>query len=175
MTCDEAFEVLTSPAGAKCGDLRAHLHHCPRCRDLQEAIAPALAVMDTPPSRAPWEAGGAAQSAAARLNLIHSQRPQPAFGLRRMWTYLGAFMVGVAAAVVVAALYSPRSTAALQTVPAEICLWRTRDASAAVDGTSVNGARSGDVVLTCVNCHLAQSSTGDRSHLIPHTVQNEAF
>ncbi|HVV98857.1 MAG TPA: hypothetical protein VHB77_00885 [Planctomycetaceae bacterium] len=44
MNCDQAFEHLTDPDLADSVELRQHLVGCPRCRDMQETLAPALAL-----------------------------------------------------------------------------------------------------------------------------------
>lgn len=42
MNCDEAFELMTHPADYNCDELQWHLQMCPRCRQMQETLAPAL-------------------------------------------------------------------------------------------------------------------------------------
>jgi predicted anti-sigma-YlaC factor YlaD len=43
MNCDQAFERLTDPAHADDVLLARHLDRCPRCREMQATLAPALA------------------------------------------------------------------------------------------------------------------------------------
>jgi cytochrome c553 len=42
MNCDIAFELMTEPHGGRSLALREHLEQCPRCRQMQETLAPAL-------------------------------------------------------------------------------------------------------------------------------------
>lgn len=42
MNCDEAFELITHPTDYNCEELQWHLQLCPRCRQMQETLAPAL-------------------------------------------------------------------------------------------------------------------------------------
>ncbi len=42
MNCDLAFDCLTDPARRDCAELAEHLAHCPRCRDMAEALEPAI-------------------------------------------------------------------------------------------------------------------------------------
>jgi len=42
MTCDDAFDMLTDPAGPNDPRLWAHLDRCPRCRAMHETLAPAI-------------------------------------------------------------------------------------------------------------------------------------
>jgi hypothetical protein len=44
MNCDEAFDALTNPAERESSSLKWHLEFCPRCREMQEVLAPALAM-----------------------------------------------------------------------------------------------------------------------------------
>ncbi len=46
MNCDQAFESLTDPAQRDATALQRHLHDCPRCRDLADALEPALQLFD---------------------------------------------------------------------------------------------------------------------------------
>jgi hypothetical protein len=42
MNCDEAFELITHPTDHNCDELQWHLQMCPRCRQMQDTLAPAL-------------------------------------------------------------------------------------------------------------------------------------
>ncbi|HTI49491.1 MAG TPA: hypothetical protein VL475_01015, partial [Planctomycetaceae bacterium] len=42
MNCDMAFELMTEPHGGRSLALHEHLRQCPRCRQMQETLAPAL-------------------------------------------------------------------------------------------------------------------------------------
>lgn len=147
MNCDEVFDLLTSPMGSGCEPLRDHLEHCPRCRDLQEAIAPALAAFDEPARPAPWEQKESAESAAARLNLVHCSRRSRAW-TNQLWKYVGIFLFGGTMVGLAFVFLAPSPAVAL---PAETCLWVSRDQSETPDHHVPR-----DVVLTCVQCHLGK-------------------
>lgn len=42
MNCDEAFDLMTHPTDYTSNELQWHLQMCPRCRQMQETLAPAL-------------------------------------------------------------------------------------------------------------------------------------
>ncbi len=42
MNCDLAFELMTDAEGCQSTALARHFDHCPRCRHMQETLAPAL-------------------------------------------------------------------------------------------------------------------------------------
>lgn len=42
MNCDTAFDLMTDPQGFRSGALASHLYDCPRCRQMQATLAPAL-------------------------------------------------------------------------------------------------------------------------------------
>lgn len=44
MNCDEAFDALTDPTESNHSALKWHLEFCPRCREMQAVLAPALAM-----------------------------------------------------------------------------------------------------------------------------------
>lgn len=46
MNCDQAFEHITDAALRHSPALQRHLQTCPRCRQMQETLAPALAYFD---------------------------------------------------------------------------------------------------------------------------------
>ena len=46
MNCDHAFECLTDPARRESQALASHLATCPRCRDMADALSPALDLFD---------------------------------------------------------------------------------------------------------------------------------
>ncbi|MCY2962862.1 MAG: hypothetical protein NT069_04280 [Planctomycetota bacterium] len=46
MTCDDAFELLTGSHTDRPEELQTHLHSCPRCCQMREVLAPAVALFD---------------------------------------------------------------------------------------------------------------------------------
>lgn len=58
MNCDQAFDCLTDPVQRSGDDLRRHLRSCPRCRDLADALEPALELFGaSDPARTSGESG----------------------------------------------------------------------------------------------------------------------
>jgi hypothetical protein len=68
MNCDLAFDLMTDAAGCGSQALKSHLTDCPRCRQMQETLAPALDWLSEspmqddseplPPSLAGWDSAG---------------------------------------------------------------------------------------------------------------------
>lgn len=87
MTCDQAFESMTDPVGASHPDLRRHLAHCARCRQMVLTLAPVLAWLR--PLQAlceePAECGPAGKRCATRFSTLKqepSAHPGTAAGSR---------------------------------------------------------------------------------------------
>jgi hypothetical protein len=167
MTCDDAFDALTDPLLRDDAALRSHLEGCPRCRQMEEVLQPALAAL------APLSAGASlspseelsapfltpdliAEAEAAARTL--TPRPAPATqggGNRRtfdwrMTTLSFVFVVCVSALPFVAAAWNTHVT------PAAACLWKQRPGTelAAASTADATETASQRVVLTCVACHL---------------------
>jgi len=90
MTCDDAFDLLTTSGGRADARLAMHLDGCPRCRAMSEALAPAIDLFDAcaPVANAQSESSVAvARSSAARLRRRASRdhargwRSRPVLGL----------------------------------------------------------------------------------------------
>lgn len=170
MTCDDAFEALTGPPLREDAALRTHLAACPRCRQMEEVLQPALAAFaplsvrgdggDSPEMTPFLTAELIADAEAAARSL--SSRPQPATagsGDRRrpfdwrMATASLAFVVCVSALPFLAAAWSTH------VAPAANCLWKRHGATDAATTAAVdpNESASQRVVLTCIACHLPTS------------------
>lgn len=70
MTCDDAFDELTSPDGRTSPRLAAHLNKCARCRAMAETLAPAIDLFGataTALASPPTSAVAVATKSAARL------------------------------------------------------------------------------------------------------------
>jgi hypothetical protein len=50
MNCDDAFDALTDSAGHESPELTRHLSICPRCRDLQQVLEPAISLLRRAPA-----------------------------------------------------------------------------------------------------------------------------
>lgn len=59
MNCNDVFDALTNPADCHAADLQAHLAACPRCRQLQQVLEPALSLLS---GDLPVERGKAVES-----------------------------------------------------------------------------------------------------------------
>ncbi|MCA9082029.1 MAG: hypothetical protein KDA58_15815 [Planctomycetaceae bacterium] len=158
MTCDEAFEVLTSPAASTSEALLDHLRQCARCRDLQEALAPAIHVLSSHAvgTTTPWTAESTARSAAQQLSLVPTQRRSLHWRRSIGWTSAIAFLLGAGAVAIFSAIWSPQasSAASVPTGSSRVCLWQTRDLAVLQPGYD-----SQDVITTCVACHLDRTAT----------------
>lgn len=76
MNCDQAFESLTDPARRSRADLTEHLAACPRCRDMADALEPALDLFhDTLPAE---HVHGGGQSADLSLQAPSDAHQHPA-------------------------------------------------------------------------------------------------
>jgi hypothetical protein len=62
MNCDTAFELMTDPGAHTSLELERHLAGCPRCRQMQEMLSPALSWMSEARESAPAASGGAERS-----------------------------------------------------------------------------------------------------------------
>jgi hypothetical protein len=69
MTCDDAFELLTTSCGRSDARLIAHLAACPRCGAMADALAPAIDLFEETPTVMDnsTDAVAVARTAAARL------------------------------------------------------------------------------------------------------------
>lgn len=167
MTCDDAFDALTDPLLRDDAALRSHFEGCPRCRQMEEVLQPALAAL------APLSAAGtfsvpddssapfltaaliAEAEAAARALTPRPAAASQGSGNRRafdwrMTTVSLLFVVCVSALPFVAAAWNTHVT------PAAACLWKQHQGTeiAAASKTDPAETASQRVVLTCVACHL---------------------
>jgi hypothetical protein len=178
MNCDEAFELLTDLTQRPSGALRQHLAGCPRCRQMQETLAPALAGLQDELTAQSREDGRATQSSSARPATEHrphflsveavdiaecaarrltARAPFCRLGLRRLAAaaarYVVAFSVG--AVVALGAVsgepehMAPRHL--LTAVPKVTSCTRSLMANLEM-GPTVDAR---NVVMSCVACHLA--------------------
>lgn len=167
MNCDEAFDQLTDPKHRDSADLRWHLERCPRCRQMQDVLAPALDLFDAPgemfmesPSLPPSGSGFLsaesillAERTAAELSRSHVAEPprRKSFVMASL-KYAAFFFLG-AAVVFGITNFSADGKPAISAQPTQ-CLWQQQQQGS----NSERSANSKSVVLSCVECHL--SSTG---------------
>jgi len=148
MTCDEFFDALTSsqPLGK---EARRHIKQCARCRDLQDTLSPVLGELGSSVgwSERPAESNLISVAATSAQQLTASRPAARRTPAKLDWRFVVAFVGGVAVSLGVTAALKP-SPATPQ--PANsICLWHAHD--------SIKDPDTQDVVLSCVECHLAMA------------------
>lgn len=180
MNCDEAFDALTRPNSEQDSALKWHLEMCPRCREMQEVLAPALALFsdeaepplgefspssdshrlddafwdaeETASTRTPLLTPEAVRVAEQTANALYPGR----FSGRRMSArfLLGGLICLLAAFGLFFGLSKPSPPAEHSqngpVILADQCLWSNRDAE--VPNAAKENSRW--VVLSCVACHL---------------------
>lgn len=166
MTCDDVFNALTSDAALQEAALQTHLTSCPRCRALADVLAPlrepagettgAPEALLPPYAAASLEAVRIAEVSADRLKFLSQTAPVGFRSARFRAGYAVSFLAGAAAALGIAA-----SLRSAPSVPARtdrtVCLWTMQGLQEDTSRLVGENATSGDVVLTCVACHLGAS------------------
>lgn len=174
MNCDQAFDELTNPARRNSADLQRHLAACPRCRQMQDVLAPAIDLLapgETEPADAaggglPADAAGGglpthAASATAESILLAERtaaelaRTKPAVSPVRRFVssafvrYAAVFLLGVGFTFAATSIGDRPSPASDAVGNAADCLW--------VQHTEQNDQRfqagAPVVVASCVGCH----------------------
>ena len=170
MNCDQAFDRLTSPGADGDAALERHLRGCPRCRDMQETLAPAmewLASADEFTSEPSAEAAQSppfltdealqvAERAAHRLGRNRATQPpaRVATAPKNRGSWLA---VAGLAAICLFAVVIPLSTNESGPRSAEQrfhsvgtkCLWQLQG-----DDQLLPNGNAKQVVATCIACHL---------------------
>ena len=77
MNCDLAFDCLTDPARRDSGELNDHLAQCPRCRDMAEALEPAIDLLSEVSSPETASLDGASFEGAHSLGEQPAASPAP--------------------------------------------------------------------------------------------------
>jgi len=147
MTCDDAFDQLTTASGARNPRLAAHLDGCPRCRAMADTLAPAIALFsDSPPQVATVPVAAAtaiARQSAARL----SRRSAPLASIptrtRRGLAVLAAALGGAACCFAVVQL-------GRETDPDHETARCPRKSPASIEWMERNAL---PVAMACVACH----------------------
>ena len=99
MNCDQAFDVLTGPRRASDQELLVHLSGCPRCREMQATLEPALGLFpagsaasrNMNPGEDETEETEVATQSARRLT---ATVPAPRRSEIGLWGYAAAVMLG---------------------------------------------------------------------------------
>ena len=163
MNCDQAFERLTSSEHPHGWDLQAHLAECPRCRQMQETLSPALSLFagiehpggfrNAPPVFLSTEAVQVAEQAARQLSIEAEAAPRNLQQLAGILLRSAALLV-VGALLTVGTLQGDKREAPQAAMPSinrgDPCL-RMQIAQAAPTAAPF-AARN--AVLSCVACHL---------------------
>jgi hypothetical protein len=156
MNCDQAFEVMTSPAKTSRAALAGHLSDCPRCRQMYETLQPALGVLQlespTPltKSRSLTPQGSSVRLAtriADRLRRSRAAEHRPPVARRHGLAFGVSILAGFLLAVGLAQLL-PRAASA-PPVPAQDCVWLNPQ-------LAEGGSSAAAVVTSCVHCHLSR-------------------
>lgn len=100
MNCDQAFDQMTQLAGSHDPALRAHLASCPRCREMQDTLSPALGLFELDARSRPEEPWQHEAAAATELATQAAQRLAEAATPRRR---PAATLLGFAASVMLGA------------------------------------------------------------------------
>jgi hypothetical protein len=147
MTCDDAFDQLTTPGGSDDPQLAAHLAHCNRCRAMAETLAPAIELFAPPASgRGPAPVAAAtaiAQQSAVRLARRSSADSRSRWALRRNATLLAAALGGAACSFLAIQL-SGDANPSMASCP--------RKSPAATEWMERNSL---PVAMACIACHPA--------------------
>jgi hypothetical protein len=164
MNCDRAFDLMTSPDGLNDPALARHLDVCPRCRQMQETLSPALEWFATD-GGGDWATSSHSGSTATPLLSLQAVRVAEAAardlsGRRSMRDWRRALSIAAmliaGVAVGVASIDGGRpdrnppttSPAGLMTA----CLWNDPSLRARLPDAS-----SQAVVASCVMCHVSNS------------------
>jgi hypothetical protein len=159
MNCDQAFELMTDPVGSGSPALQRHLERCPRCREMQQTLSPALDWMmaSEPAPMAGASSHGESPFLTAQAVLVAEQAARSLPKCRRQnWGVAmrrGAAMAVVAALGVLfgALLLEPKSPERPATPVGTLtaCLWDQRQLLDQLPDASPRG-----VVVSCVTCHV---------------------
>ncbi len=150
MNCDQAFDVLTGPRRASDRELLVHLAGCPRCREMQATLEPALGLFRADSaavsSRSPWEvaAEGSEVATQAALKLTTSAAP-PRGRMHSLWGYAAAVVLGAGLVWSTFALNPPAALAPTTRGSAQDCLYLADTRPAGMTGRQMT--------QSCLACH----------------------
>jgi len=180
MNCDEAFDCLTDPARRDGDELKWHLGHCPRCRQMKDVLSPALDLFAPPAGSTEFgvlsssidESGLDLERASSRPATISaesillaertaaelSRRARDPRRLRRRFgsiaRFAAIFLLGAVITLSATTWSNRRDRNATTGTPSRSdCLWVHHDREAKANPSRT----SRQVVLSCVECHLGRS------------------
>ena len=150
MNCDQAFDVMTSSHGACNADLHDHMGRCPRCREMQQTLEPALGMFRADALlHSTWESASIetegleiATRAARRLS---TAAPLPNQRALSLWGYAGAIILG-AGLVWTTFMMNPASLSLPEVHHGKTtCLYQKR--------STVSGMTGQQMTESCLACH----------------------
>jgi len=166
VNCDQAFDLLTDPSHPRRAALQDHLSDCPRCRQMQEVLAPALELFesgaqsmheradstDRQPALLSSETLQLADQAANELITSRSTMSQSRLASRRSFfvacsRYAAVFLLGASAALGFAISRSGEGETPIQPQASQ-CIWKKSSA-----GEREVQVRPRQLVNSCVACH----------------------
>ncbi len=151
MNCDQAFDVLTGPSRASDRELLVHLAGCPRCREMQDTLEPALGMFHADSAaitrRSPWEvaAEGSEVATQAALQLTGAAHP-PRRGLHSLWGYAAAVVFGAGLVWSMSALTPSTEMRPASQHTQEDCLY--------LADARPTGMTSRQMTQSCLACHV---------------------
>jgi len=175
VNCDQAFECLTDPFHAGQPELEQHLAGCPRCRQMQETLEPALGLFAE--EHHSWEteadecfsqdAGPAEFLSPSIIRLADhaalqlQRQTKPVRTQRKILTKAACCVALVLfGAAISYGVLAVQDEPQKPSVPGQIiaedvpCLWLSPEKVVVTEQT-----RSRDVVLSCLVCHVGTSSS----------------
>jgi len=159
MNCNQAFELMTDPVGAGSPALQRHLERCPRCRNMQQTLAPALDWMLIPAEHSRDEHGSRSESPflSAQAVMVAEQvaRTLPRRrtagwidALRRAAVIVTVAVLGILFGAMLLEPKQPRPSVHPGSA-LTACLWDQRELRNKLPDASARG-----VVVSCVMCHV---------------------
>lgn len=150
MNCDQAFDVMTSSRRTSDTELLVHLSGCPRCREMQTTLEPALGMFHADSAelsrRSPWEVAAegteVATHAARRLT---TSVATPRQGHHGLWGYAAAVVLGAGLVWSTFALNPPTAHAPATLRSAQDCVYLADSRPAGMTGRQMT--------QSCLACH----------------------
>lgn len=164
MNCDCAFDRMTSPDGLTDPALQRHLDVCPRCRQMQETLSPALDWL-TSGTAEPWSTSSATTATATPLLTMQAvrvaeeaahdlSRRRTASQLRRVLSIAAMLICGAALGIAAYDVRRPTEPPVHSVAPGLMtaCLWNDPALRSRLPDSSAQS-----VVASCVVCHIPPS------------------
>jgi hypothetical protein len=160
MNCNQAFELMTDPVGAASPALQRHLERCPRCRQMQQTLSPALDWLRSAEASLPDQTDADRKAVPLLTAQAVLLAEDVARNLPRRRTRLGAEAARRAAMIAAVAAFgvwlgavfldsSPREQPSAPAPALTACLWEQRQLLEHLPDASPRG-----VLLSCLTCHV---------------------